>query len=663
MVGVRRLSGRVTVLALSVAMLCACIPEAQALDAGGVKGQQHSGNPVLSADGRYMAFTSGSILAPPDSTTLNDVYVRDLDTGLTVLASRASGPSGAAASGSSVNGGPKSFSADGRFVVFQSRAGNLSPDDTNDASLDIYVRDLQTQTTTLVSRATGVAGAKGNGTSAGAAQMSADGRYVAFQSAATNLDPADTDANDDVFLRDLQTATTTLIDRSSGVNGAKASRAFAPAISGDGRYVAFTSDHSGITPDDPDTHNDVFVRDVQSSTTTLVSRATGASGVKGNAASVNPQISSDGTLVAWTSFATNLDPDDTDALGDTYVRDLVANTTKLITRASGPNGAKGNGHSGGSGFSGDGRYVAFASAATNLDPADTDTITDSYMRDLQTDSTILISRATGALGVKGNGASSGHTTLSSDGRYAAFTSTSTNLSPDDTSNLEDIYVRDLQTFVTSLESRATPGHARPKGATPLRVALVPAYAPCTAPNRTHGPALAFPSCAPPSQASAHLTVGTPDATATPLNSVGFVRLEALVGDFGITASITDVRCAAALPTCGAANTAGGSDYTGELRGSVAVRQTDKFDSSGEAISTTVSDHTLAFTLGCTTTAANIGGSCSVSTTANALAPGMIRNGDRTSMELGTIQLHDGGPDGDADTAGDSVFATQGVFIP
>src|SRR5687767_9043989 len=135
MVGVRQLSGRVTVLALSVAMLCAYIPEAQALDAGGVKGQQPSGNPVLSADGRYMAFTSGSILAPPDTTTLNDVYVRDLDTGLTVLASRASGPSGAAANGSSVNGGPTSFSADGRFVVFQTRAGNLSPDDTNDASL------------------------------------------------------------------------------------------------------------------------------------------------------------------------------------------------------------------------------------------------------------------------------------------------------------------------------------------------------------------------------------------------------------------------------------------------------------------------------------------------------------------------------------------------
>ena len=208
------------------------------------------------------------------------------------------------------------------------------------------------------------------------------------------------------------------------------------------------------------------------------------------------------------------------------------------------------------------------------------------------------------------------------------------------------------------------GHPRPKGATPLRVALVPAYSACASPNRTHGPPLAFPSCNSPAQSSPNLTVGTPDANGAAANSSGFVLLDVLPGDFRISASLTDVRCAAALSSCGAANTTGGADYVGELRASMAVRQTDKYD-SGETMSTTLTDTSFGFTLGCAATAAGQeGAGCSTTTTANALVPGMIRSGDRTSMEIGAIQLLDGGADGDADTpAGDSLFATQGVFIP
>jgi TolB protein len=641
------------------AVVLALAQPAHALDAGGVKGTQASSLPSLSADGRYLAFTTGSPLSAPDTGSIKDVYLRDLDTGLTLLASRANGPSGAAGNSASLTQRGGVLSDDGRYVTFESTATNLVPDDA-DSTQDIFVRDMQTGTTTLASRATGAAGAKANAHST-LAQISGNGRYVVFGSQATNLDPAATDTDGHVYLRDLQTDTTILIDRASGVNGAKAVTASQGSVSADGRYVAFDAiGGAGFTPDS-DGNRHVYIRDTQTATTTLVSRASGVAGAKGTGASSFPSLSADGTHVAWGSTAPNLDPADTDTNPDAFVRNLQTNTTSLVRLATGA-GTKSNGGSGARAISADGRYVAYGTNGTNLDPADTDGLFDLYIRDLQTGANTLASRATGASGAKANGTTD-RAVLSGDGRLVAFDTAATNLDPDDTSTLEDVYVRDLQTLFTSLESRATPGHARPKGATPLRVALVPAYSPCVAPDRTHGPALAFPSCAAPAQTSAHLTVGTPDANGPAANSIGSVRLDALTGDFRIAASVTDVRCAAALPTCGAANTAGGPDYTGELRASFAVRQNDKFDSSGDAISTTLSDHALEFTFGCASTAASTGASCSVSTTANAVAPGMIRNGDRTSMGLGAVGVQDGGPDGDADTADNSLFATQGIFIP
>ena len=208
-------------------------------------------------------------------------------------------------------------------------------------------------------------------------------------------------------------------------------------------------------------------------------------------------------------------------------------------------------------------------------------------------------------------------------------------------------------MVHDVRTVARPCRARPGAAWPS--------SPCTSPNRTHGAPLAFPSCTPPGRASPHLTVGSPDANGAPANSIGSVRLDALTGDVGINASITDVRCAVALPTCGAANTAAGPDYIGELRASVDVRRTDKFDSTGRGASRPrSSDSSLEFTFGCGATAAGQGATCSVTTTANSLVPGYVSNGDRTSMELGAIQLLDGGPDGDADTGRQLAVRKQGI---
>src|SRR5262249_37902852 len=176
---------------------------------------------------------------------------------------------------------------------------------------------------------------------------------------ASNLDPTDRDGNQDVFVRDLQAHTTTLVSRATGVNGVKGDNfSEEPAISADGRLVAFTSFAPNLDPADGDANEDVFVRDLQANTTALVSRARGAGGVKANDTSFNGAISADGHFVAFTSFASNLDPTDDNGRGDVFVRDLQANTTKLVSRAPGAAGATGNGDSVRPAISGNGRFVS-----------------------------------------------------------------------------------------------------------------------------------------------------------------------------------------------------------------------------------------------------------------------------------------------------------------
>src|SRR5262249_8574251 len=180
---------------------------------------------------------------------------------------------------------------------------------------------------------------KGNDTSLNAT-LSSDGRFVAFDSGASNLDPADTDHNLDVFVRDRQTNTTTLVSRASGTGGAKANNPSQDAaISADGRYVAFESFSTNLPPDANRGIEQVFVRDLQTNTTTLVSRASGANAPEGDDESDSPAISADGRFVAFTSLASNLDPADGLTGGNLFVRDLQTNTTTLISRASGATGA------------------------------------------------------------------------------------------------------------------------------------------------------------------------------------------------------------------------------------------------------------------------------------------------------------------------------------
>ena len=205
------------------------------------------------------------------------------------------------------------------------------------------------------------------------------------------------------------------------------------------------------------------------------------------------------------------------------------------------------------------------------------------------------------------------------------------------------------------------GYARPTGATPLRASLVPAYAACSASNRTHGPPLAFGSCAPPQQTSTQLTVGTPDANGQAVQSLGAVRLAVVPGDpispadeadVNAQLSVTDVRRQGTL-----------ADYGGELQGALAVRLTDGANGASQSEAATVSDLSFVIAVPCVPTGSAAGSSCSVATSFDAVVPGSVQEGKRSIWALDRVEVFDGGADGLASTTPNTLFAVQGVLVP
>ncbi len=353
-----------------------------------------------------------------------------------VFASRATGPAGAAGDASSTN---PSISADGRYVAFGSGANNLSDADTDVVS-DVFVRDLQTGATIFVSRATD--DSPGDGVS-DKASISADGRYVAFQSDADNLSSEDNNSYKNIYVRDLVGGTTTYVSRASGVGGtAGDDDSFDPSISADGRRVAFRSVANSLSDDDNDSYSNIFVRDLDANTTTLVSRASGAGGAAGDNESYRPAISADGRHVSFDSFATTLDPADTNPTFDIFVRDLQTDATTYVSRATGLNGAPADADSYDSSVSGDGRYVSFYSLSNNLSAEDDDAYENIFVRDVQAGTTTFVSRASGPTGAPGNGNST-YSSISADGRYVAFDSNATSLSDEDNNAYSNVFVRDV----------------------------------------------------------------------------------------------------------------------------------------------------------------------------------------------------------------------------
>jgi hypothetical protein len=398
----------------------------------GVKGNGNSYG-SLSADGTQVVLEGQATnLDLGDTDTFSDVYVKDLTTGDITLASTSD--AGVKGNRDSQSGSP---SADGTKVAFSSQATNLDPADT-DTIYDAYVKDLSTGNITLVS--TSDTGVKGNGHTS-SPSLSDDGTKVAFISEATNLDPADTDTFDDVYVKDLSTGNITLASTSD--TGVKGNGHSLGSLSADGTKATLISQATNLDPGDTDSVDDVYVKDL--TTGDIVLASTSDAGVKGNANSFGPLLSADGTQLSFFSAATNLDPTDTDSSWDVYVKDL--STGDVVLASTSDAGVKGNGNSFDPALSADGTKVAITSQATNLDPADTTGQNDVYVKDLSTGDITLAS--TSDTGVKGNGDSYG--ALSTDGTQVILNTQATNLDPADTDTLDDVYVKDLPSIPTSID--------------------------------------------------------------------------------------------------------------------------------------------------------------------------------------------------------------------
>ncbi len=324
-----------------------------------------------------------------------------------------------------------SISGDGRFIAFESDASNLIPNDTN-ASTDIFVKDRQTGEVTRVS--VDSSGAQANEGSGGAA-ISNDGRYVAFVSDASNLVANDTNATTDVFLRDRQLGTTIRISVSSSGEQANDLSDFPLAVSSDGRFVAFNSDATNLVANDTNSATDVFVHDNQTGATERVSIA--SDGTQANSSSYYPSISANGQFVTFTSNANNLISGDTNNKADVFARDRATGaTTRVSINSSGEQADKGGDSPA---ISGDGRFVVFLSDANNLAPG-VEIVGKKlvYVHDRQISQTTLASVfSDGSVMTVGL---LDQPTISSNGRYVAFSF----YDKAENNGIMNIWVRDLQ---------------------------------------------------------------------------------------------------------------------------------------------------------------------------------------------------------------------------
>lgn len=398
----------------------------------GSQGDSFSENPVFSPDGSAVAFDSvSSNLVANDTNASYDVFIKSLTSGIVTRVSTS-------ADGSQANGlsDAPAFSGNGREVVFYSEASNLVTRDANGVG-DVFVKDLTTGAVTLVSAAAdGTQGNKPSGRGAFAV-LSPDGTKVAFESDATNLVAGDTNGTKDIFLKDLATGALTRVSTAAdGTQGDGDSAS--PVFSPDGTKIAFASSSSNLVANDTNGAEDVFVKDLATGAITRVSMAAGGVQLDGN--SLLPSFSSDGSKLAFESFATNVVPGDTNGREDVFVLDL---TTASVVRASvGADGTQGNADSSNPfgdhpEFSPNGTLVAFSSEASNFVASDTNNAEDVFVKNLATGALTRVSVDTA--GVQGDGFSL-RPSFSPDGTEIAFASYATNLVAGDSNDSPDIFL-------------------------------------------------------------------------------------------------------------------------------------------------------------------------------------------------------------------------------
>lgn len=393
---------------------------------------------AVSADGRYVAFASGGTsLVPGDTNASADVFVRDTVSGTTTRVSVSS------AGAQGTDSAEPTISADGRYVAFVS-TGDLGQPDDNDTFQDVFVHDMKTGATTRVSVTPD--GKSGNGNSS-SPYLSADGSHLAFMSRASNLVPGDGNDKSDLFVRDLRAGTTVLA--SVATDGTQADQHVYSAhneaheLSGDGRYAVFSTAAATLVPGDTNGKDDVFLRDLQTRTTTRLS--VGPGGEQAGDASSEPTITADGRYVAFGSSAANLVSGDTNKVRDVFVRDLTAGVT---TRQSlTPGGAQLSRGGTAPDLSGDGRYVIYATNDDAAAPGDVNQAGDAVVRDLSTGTTVIATMTSAGLQSEGDLGTPWQPRLSADGSVALFTSNADDLVPRDLNNRGyggDIFVHRLR---------------------------------------------------------------------------------------------------------------------------------------------------------------------------------------------------------------------------
>jgi Tol biopolymer transport system component len=448
--------------------------------AGTNSGSAESGNFTFSPDGTKIVFDSTSVdlVSPATPSGATHVYLRDLTTGKTRLVSvnaAGTGPANRRAM-------RPVLSPDGTKVAFVSSATNMGPPSDGDNVDDVFVRDLTSNTTSLVS--VNASGTDGGSSASAAPVWSPDSTKVAFRSGAADLGPTDTNGQDDVYVRDLVAHTTALVSINHLGTAAGAADpdtdSERAAFSPDGTKIAFQSWATDLVPNDANGRVDVFVRDLTTSTTRLVSTdSTGTVGANGF--SVGPVFSPDSTRVAFESQASNLGPTDANGVTDIYVKDLTTGATSLAT-INVTGAAAGAGPARLPVFVPGRAQLAFSSEAPDLVANDTNgSQEDIFIRDLATGTTQLVT--TGQAGASGTSGMSTVPVFNADGTRMAFVSAASNFGPKDTNNTFDVYVKDLPGGITSLVSFNAAGDNAANGQS-----SVPQFQP-------HGTKIAFVSWA------------------------------------------------------------------------------------------------------------------------------------------------------------------------
>jgi len=412
---------------LNVTVTYTLFPNLVSVSSSGAQSSQGSYYPALNEDGRYVAYWSKATnLVTGDTNGKDDIFLFDSVTKKTTRVSVDSNGN----QGSDHSGAP-SINGNGRYIAYASVASNLVSGDTNGKS-DIFLYDTVTKTTKRVSVDSNRLQANGDSKSP---SISANGRYVSYWSTANNLVSGDTNNFRDVFIYDTVTANTSRVNvNSSAIQGNGDSQY--PSISWDGRYVAYWSNGTNIVSGDSNNRSDIFVYDTSTKTNRRISVS--SSGIQGNQSSVDQAISGDGRYAAYTSWATNLVAGDTNLKSDIFVFDTFTSRTRRVSVDS--NGTQGDGNSYSASISGDGRYVTYHSESTNLVPRDTNANVDVFAYDLVTGKTLRLSEDSN--GNPGNGASY-YPSISGNGAYVAYESDSDNLVPGDSNGFRDVFVKNI----------------------------------------------------------------------------------------------------------------------------------------------------------------------------------------------------------------------------